>query len=98
MRRGSRAIHPGEILVAEFMRPLALNEEMLAGALGIPAKRLELIVQGRRPVSAEMDLRLTRYFGLPEGFFLRLQVEFDLDAARDRLGTRLESEVTPLAA
>ncbi len=98
MRRGSRAIHPGEILVAEFIRPLALSEVTLAGALGIPARRLELIVQGKRPISAEMDLRLSRYFGLPEGFFLRLQVEFDLDAAKDRLGARLEFEVTPLAA
>lgn len=98
MRRRARAIHPGEILVAEFMAPLNLDEVKLSGALGISARRLELIVQGKRPMSAEMDLRLSRYFGLPEGFFLRLQVEHDLDAARGRLGTRLESEVTPIAA
>lgn len=98
MRRRSRGIHPGEILVAEFMRPLRLDEAKLAAALGVPLRRLELLVQGKRPLRAEIDLRLTRYFGLPEGFFLRLQLEYELESAKVRLGPRVAAEVTPLAA
>lgn len=93
-----RPIHPGDILFAEFMRPLGLDAAGLARAIGVPPRRVEQVLEGRRPITADLDLRLARFLRLPEGMFLRLQLEHDLEAARDRLGGRLESEVTPRAA
>jgi len=81
-----RTIHPGEILYEEFMRPRHLDQAALAGILGLPRRRIEAIVAGRQRIDAETDIRLARYLGLAEGFFLRLQMEHDLELARGRLG------------
>ncbi len=89
--------HPGDILMEEFLTPMALSQTALARAIGVPPRRINEIVLGKRAVTADTDLRLCRYFGLSEGLFLRLQVEFDLEEARRRLGDRLEKEIEPRA-
>ncbi|MCC2664634.1 MAG: higA [Geminicoccaceae bacterium] len=70
--------HPGEILAEEFMRPMGLSQNALARSLRVPPRRINELVHSRRAVSADTDLRLARYFGLSEGFFLGLQAEYDL--------------------
>jgi addiction module HigA family antidote len=89
--------HPGEILLEELMKPLGLSQNALARALKISPRRINELVHGKRAVSADTDLRLARYFNLHEGFFLGLQVDFDLMAQRRKLGKRL-LEITPRAA
>ncbi len=70
--------HPGEILLEEFLRPLDISQNGLARAIGVPPRRVNEIVLGKRSITADTDLRLARYFGLSEGFFLGLQVDHDL--------------------
>ena len=94
---GMRPIHPGEILREEFLVPLGLSANALALALRVPAPRINDIVRERRAISADTALRLARYFGTSERFWLNLQAQYDLDVQRDRLGDRLAREVTPRA-
>ena len=82
-------VHRGEVLLADFMRPPGLRQNALARVIRVPPRRIDELVHGRRAATADTDLRLCRYFGLSEGLFLRLQVEFDLEEARRRLGDRL---------
>lgn len=89
--------HPGEILFEDLMRPNGLSQNALARALKVSPRRINELVHGKRAVSAETDLRLTRYFGLHEGFFLGLQIAYDLMEEKRRLGKRLD-EITPRAA
>ena len=89
--------HPGEILLEDFLKPMGLSQSALARALGVPPRRINEVVLGRRSVTAETDLLLTRYFRLSEGLFLRLQASYDLEEARRSLGDRLEA-VCPRAA
>ena len=88
---------PGEILMEEFLRPLGLSQTALASALRVPPRRINEIVLGKRAVTADTDLRLTRYFGLTPGFFLGLQADHDLMARRRALGSELEA-IKPRAA
>ena len=88
---------PGEILLEEFLRPLDLSQTALARALRVPPRRINEIVLGKRAVTADTDLRLTRYFGLTPGFFLGLQADHDLMARRRVLGADLEL-IAPRAA
>jgi addiction module HigA family antidote len=89
--------HPGEILDAEFLRPMALSQNALARALHVPPRRINEIVLGKRSVSADTDLRLARYFGLSEGFFLGLQADYDLMERRREITAELET-IDPHAA
>jgi addiction module HigA family antidote len=89
--------HPGEILLEEILRPIGLSQNALARALKVPPRRINEIVLGKRAISADTDLRLTRYFNLHEGFFLGLQADFDLMEQKRKLGDRLQ-EITPRAA
>ena len=82
--------HPGEILLEEFLKPLALSQNALAQSLRVSPRRINEIVLGKRQVTADTDLRLARYFGLSEGYFLRLQTDFELMAKRRELGKELE--------
>ena len=87
----------GEILLEEFLKPMALSQNALARAVGVAPRRINEIVLGKRIVTADTDLRLTRYFGLSEGFFLRLQMSYDLRMQRRALGAKLEA-IRPRAA
>ncbi len=86
-------IHPGEILLEEFLQPMHLSQYRLAKDIGVPARRINEIVHGKRAISADTALRLSRYFGLSERFWLNLQSRYALEMAKDRLGERLECEV-----
>ena len=88
---------PGEILLEEFLKPLGLSQNALARALLVPPRRINEIVLGRRAVTADTDLRLARYFGLTDGFFLGLQADYDLMERRREIGGALES-IAPRAA
>jgi len=89
--------HPGEVLLKEFLVPAGLSQNALARAIGVPPRRINEIVLGKRDVSADTDLRLARYFGLSDGFFLGLQADYDLMERRRVLGNALE-RITPRAA
>lgn len=81
--------HAGEILLSEFMEPLELSQNALARAIGVPPRRINEIVHGRRAITADTDLRLARYFSMSEGFFLGLQMDYDLMESRRALGEKL---------
>ncbi len=87
----------GEILLEEFLKPMALSQNALARAVAVPPRRINEIVLGKRAITADTDLRLMRYFGLSEGFFLRLQVDIDLRMQKRALGGKLEA-IKPRAA
>ena len=89
--------HPGEIMLEEFLKPMSLSQTALARAIGVPPRRINEIVLGKRAVTADTDLRLARYFGLSEGFFLALQTEHDLMARRRKIGEKLKA-IKPRAA
>jgi addiction module HigA family antidote len=86
-------VHPGEILLEEFLRPLGLSQYRLAKDLSVPPRRINEIVRGTRAVTADTALRLARYFGTSERFWLNLQTRYDLEVEKDRLGRRLQREV-----
>ena len=89
--------HPGEILLEEFLKPMALSQNALARAVGVSPRRINEIVLGKRVVTADTDLRLARYFGMSEGFFLGLQSDHDLMERRRAIGSELDA-ITPRAA
>jgi addiction module HigA family antidote len=89
--------HPGEILLEEFLKPMGLSQNALARGLHVPPRRINEIVLGQRSVTADTDLRLARYFGLSEGYFLALQIEFDLMEKRREIGDDL-ARIAPRAA
>jgi addiction module HigA family antidote len=90
-------IHPGEILREEFMRPLGLSQARLARDISVPPRRIASIVHGKRAVTADTALRLSRFLGTSERFWMNLQAHYDLEVERDRLGPRLAAEVAVLA-
>lgn len=91
-------LHPGEILQKEFLKPIGLSQNKLAMALHVPARRINEIVLGKRRVTADTALRLSRYFGMSPQFWLGLQMDYELDVAEDSLEGRIEEEVTPMVA
>jgi addiction module HigA family antidote len=86
-------VHPGEVLLEEFLKPMDLSQNRLALSIGVHPRRINEIVLRKRRVSAETALRLGRYFGVTPQFWLGLQAEYDLDVASDELGDRLQQEV-----
>ena len=89
-------IHPGEILKEEFLEPLGLSQYRVAVDISVPPRRINEIVHGKRAISADTALRLARYFGTTDRFWLNLQTHYDLELQRDRLGERLKTEVRVL--
>ena len=89
-------IHPGEILLEEFLKPLGITQYRLAKEIGVPAQRIGDIVAGKRAITADTDLRLCRFFGLSEGYWLRGQVRFDTERAKDALAAEL-AKIKPWA-
>jgi len=86
-------VHPGEILLEEFLEPLEISQYRLAKDISVPPRRINEIVHGLRGITADTALRLSRYFGTSERFWLNLQIRYDLEIEKDRLGKRLEEEV-----
>jgi len=86
-------IHPGEILLEEFLKPLDMSQYRLAKEISVPPRRINEIVHGKRAVSADTALRLSRFFGTTDRFWLNLQTGYDLEVEKDHLGKRLEKEV-----
>ena len=92
-----KPIHPGEVLLEEFLLPMGLSQNQLALAIRVPARRINEIVHGKRRMTADTALRLARYFKMAPQFWLGLQMDFDLDVAEDALGARLDREVAIMA-
>ena len=86
-------IHPGEILLEEFLEPMGLSQNQLARDIGVPPRRINEIVLGKRRITADTALRLARYFNMSPSFWLGLQMDYELELERDRLEDRLEHEV-----
>ena len=91
-------IHPGEILMEEFLQPLAVSQYRLAKDISVPPRRINEIVHGKRSITADTALRLARFFGTTERFWLNLQVRYDLEVEKDRLSGVLERDVTVFQA
>lgn len=86
-------IHPGEILMDEFLKPMAISQYKLAKSISVPPRRINEIVHGLRAITPDTALRLSRYFGMSERFWINLQTRYDLEVEKDRLENRLEKEV-----
>jgi addiction module HigA family antidote len=86
-------IHPGEVLIEEFLKPMGLSQYRLAKDISVPPRRINEIVHGKRSISADTALRLGRFFGISPQFWLNLQTRFDLEVTEDLLAERLEKEV-----
>ena len=82
-------VTPGELLLEEFLLPMGITKYRLAKEIGVPAQRIGVIVAGKRSITADTDLRLCRFFGLSEGYWLRAQVAYDTEVARERLAGEL---------
>ena len=95
-RRAHAPIHPGEVLQKEFLGDLGVSQYRLAKEISVPPRRINEIVHGLRGISADTALRLARYFGTSEQFWMNLQARYDLEVERDRLGPRLKREVSIL--
>jgi addiction module HigA family antidote len=91
-------IHPGEILREEFLDPMGISAYRLAKDLGVPLTRITAILDGQRAITADTALRLSRYFGMSEHFWINLQSHYDIEVAKEALGTRLDTEVKPRVA
>jgi len=91
-------VHPGEVLLQEFMIPMGISQNRIARHIGVPPRRINEIVHGKRAVTADTALRLARYFGISEEFWMGLQSDYDLEEARHKLGNRLINEVITHAA
>ena len=97
-RKKLAPVHPGEILLEEFLRPMGISQYRLAKDVSVPPRRINEIVQGKRAISADTALRLSRYFGTSERFWMNLQARHDLEVQRDRLADRLDKEVRVLSS
>lgn len=90
-------VHPGEVLLEEFLTPMGISQYRLAKDINVPPRRINEIIHGTRSASADTALRLARYFGTSERFWLNLQSQYDLDTEYDRIGARIEREIMPRA-
>ena len=98
MPKKMRPIHPGEILLEEFLIPMNISQYRLAKDISVHPRRINTIVHGKRAITADTALRLSRYFGTTERFWMNLQIRYDLEVEKDRLGSRLEDEIRTLCA
>ena len=90
--------HPGDVLSEDFLKPLDLSQYALAKAIGVPQIRISEIVHGKRAVTPDTALRLARYFGTSAEFWIGMQATYDLEVARDQVGSRIEAEIRPRVA
>ncbi|MBI4303168.1 MAG: HigA family addiction module antidote protein [Chloroflexi bacterium] len=94
MNRKLVPVHPGEVLLEEFLKPMSISQHHLAMKISVPARRINEIVLGKRRITADTALRLAQYFGTSAKFWLGLQMDYDLDVTADELGERLGREIT----
>ena len=92
-----KPIHPGEILLEEFLKPMGISQYRLAKDINVSPRRINEIVHGKRSISVDTALRLSRYFSLSERFWLNLQTRYDIEVQKDKLEKRIEEEVKVLA-
>jgi len=97
MKKRLPNVHPGEVLLEEFLRPLAISQNRLARDLKVPPRRVNEIVLGKRAITPDTALRLARYFGTSERFWLGLQLDYDLEEAQRAIGDVVQKEVDPIA-
>ena len=90
-------VHPGEVLLEEFLKPMGLSQNKLAVSIGVPPRRINEIVLEKRKITADTALRLARFFGTSSEFWLGLQAQYDLDVAAEELGDRIQKEVKEYA-
>lgn len=90
-------VHPGEVLLEEFLKPMSLSQNQLALAIRVPARRINEIIHGKRRITADTAIRLAYYFNMSPRFWLGLQMDYDLDVAEDEVGERLKMEVMAYA-
>jgi addiction module HigA family antidote len=93
-----RPVHPGEVLLEEFLEPMGLSQNRLALSIGVSPRRINEIVLGKRSITADTALRLARYFDMSPQFWLGLQMDYDLDVTEEAVAERLKQEVRPYAA
>lgn len=93
MKKKLHPVHPGEVLLEEFLKPMGISQNRLAINIGVPARRINEIVLGKRSITADTALRLAKFFGTSAEFWLGLQAQYDLDVTAEALGDRLEREV-----
>ncbi len=98
MKEKIRSVCPGEILLEQFLKPMGISQTRLALVIGVPPRRINEIVQGKRRISADTALRLGRYFGTSPQFWLGLQMDYDLDIAEYKLGDRLKQDIREYAS
>jgi len=98
MEQKLHPVHPGEVLLEEFLKPMGISQNHLAIKIGVPARRINEIVLGKRRISADTALRLAHYFGTTAKYWLGLQTDYDLDVTADELGDRIEREVSSYAS
>ncbi len=98
MAKRHAPVHPGEVLLEEFLAPMEISQYRLAKEIGVPPRRINEIVHATRAVSADTALRLARYLGTSERFWMNLQAQWDLDIEFDRIGERIIREITPRAS
>lgn len=96
-KRTEPPVHPGGVLLREFLEPMGITRYKLAKDIGVPAPRVYEVISERRAISADTALRLSRYFGLSEGYWINMQAHYDKELAKMRSGEDIEREVTPLA-
>ena len=96
-KRDFPPVHPGEILLEEFLKPMGISQYRLSKDIGVPPRRINEVVHGKRSITADTALRLARYFGTSERFWMNLQSRYDLELEKDKLGRRLTDEVHPIA-
>jgi len=93
MKKKLHPVHPGEVLLEEFLKPMDLSQNRLALNISVPARRINEIVLGKRSITADTALRLAKFFGVSAEFWLGLQAQYDLDVTAEKLGKRLQQEV-----
>lgn len=91
-------VHPGEILLEEFLKPMGISQYRLAGNIHVPARRINEIVLGKRGITADTALRLSRFFGNSAQFWMNLQMRYELESVRDRSAAKINQEIHPYAA
>jgi len=97
MKKKLHSVHPGEVLLEEFLKPMGISQNRLALSIAVPTRRINEIVLGKRGITADTALRLAKFFGSSAEFWLGLQAQYDLDVTAEKLGGRLEQEVKAYA-